>query len=200
MKTDGYMEDAQGRLVPLDQIKEIDMARHELVMELVEQFQTMREQMRALKIKIMDDVESFVQISAELYGANVGGKKGNVTLVTFDGRYKLVRQISEFLTFDERLQAAEELIRQCIKEWSEGSNSKIQALVNDAFDVDKQGRINTGRILGLRRLKIDDERWKNAMEAISDSLQVTGSKTYVRLYERRDDGSYKPLPLDIAAI
>jgi hypothetical protein len=194
------MEDAQGRLVPLDQIKEIDMARHELVMELVEQFQTMREQMRALKIRIMDDVESFVQMSAELYGANVGGKKGNVTLVTFDGRYKLVRQISEFLTFDERLQAAEELIRQCIKEWSEGSNSKIQALVNDAFDVDKQGRINTGRILGLRRLKIDDERWKNAMEAISDSLQVTGSKTYVRLYERRDDGSYKPLPLDIAAI
>lgn len=200
MKTDGYMEDAQGRLVPLDKIKEIDMARHELVMELVEQFQTMREQMRALKIRIMDDVESFVQMSAELYGANIGGKKGNVTLVTFDGRYKLVRQISEFTTFDERLQAAEGLIRQCIKEWSEGSNSKIQALVNDAFDVDKQGRINTGRILGLRRLKIDDERWKNAMEAISDSLQTIGSKTYVRLYERRDDGSYKPLPLDIAAI
>lgn len=75
MKADGYMEDAQGRLVPLDQIKEIDMARHELVMELVEQFQTMREQMRALKARIMDDVESFVQMSAELYGANIGGKR-----------------------------------------------------------------------------------------------------------------------------
>jgi len=200
MKTAGYMEDAQGRLVPLDQVKEIDLTRHELVMELVEQFLTLREQMRDLKSKIMDDVESFVQLSAEQYGAKIGGKKGNVSLVSFDGRYKVVRQISEHLTFDERLQAAKELIDQCIKEWTEGSNTKIQALVNDAFDVDKQGRINTGRILGLRRLKIDDDRWRSAMDAISDSLQVTGSKAYVRLYERRDDGSYKALPLDMAAI
>lgn len=200
MKTDGYMEDAQGRLVPLDQIKDVDMARHELVMELVGEFLTLREQMRDLKSKIMDDVESFVQLSAEQYGAKIGGKKGNVSLVSFDGRYKVVRQISEHLTFDERLQAAKELIDQCIKEWAEGSNTKIQALVNDAFDVDRQGRINTGRILGLRRLKIDDDRWRSAMDAISDSLQVTGSKAYVRLYERRDDGSYKALPLDMAAI
>jgi hypothetical protein len=200
MKTDGYMEDAQGRLVPLDQIKDVDMARHELVMELVGEFLTLREQMRDLKSKIMDDVESFVQLSAEQYGAKIGGKKGNVSLVSFDGRYKVVRQISEHLSFDERLQAAKELIDQCIKEWAEGSNTKIQALVNDAFDVDRQGRINTGRILGLRRLKIDDDRWRSAMDAISDSLQVTGSKAYVRLYERRDDGSYKALPLDMAAI
>jgi hypothetical protein len=66
--------------------------------------------------------------------------------------------------------------------------------------VDKTGKINTGRVLGLRRLNISDERWKRAMDAISDSLQVTGTKAYVRVYERQDDGRYLPLSLDMASI
>ena len=195
-----YMEDAQGRLVPLGQVKEIDKSRHELVMELVARILDQRKAMRDLKGRIMGDVEAFVQMSAEQYGAHLGGKKGNITLMSYDGKYKLVRQIGEHTTFDERLQAAKDLIDECIKDWTEGSRGEIQVLINDAFQVDKEGKISTGRILGLRRLKIDDPRWQKAMEAISDSLQVLGTKAYVRLYERQDDGSYKALPLDMAQV
>jgi hypothetical protein len=197
---DAMMQDAQGRWVPLGQIKEIDRVRHDLVMELVEQFLTMRETLRDFKVRIMGDVDAFVQLSAEKYGANLGGKKGNVTLMSFDGRYKLQRAISEHLTFDERLQAAKELIDECIREWTEGSRGEIRALINDAFQVDKEGQINTGRILGLRRLDIRDDRWKQAMDAISDSLTVTGTKSYIRLYERNEHGGYDALPLDIAKV
>ena len=197
---DGFMQNAQGHWVPLDQVKEIDQARDEVVMELVTEFQAMRMAMRDLKVKAMSDIQAFVQLSGEQYGAKLGGEKGNVTLMSFDGRYKLVRQISEHLAFDERLQAAKALIDECIKEWTSGSRGEIQALINDAFQVDKTGRINTSRILGLRRLDIVDERWKQAMEAISDSLQVVGSKAYVRLYERQTDGSYTQLSLDMATV
>jgi hypothetical protein len=38
------------------------------------------------------------------------------------------------------------------------------------------------------------------MEAITESIQVVSSKTYIRFYERRDDGSYMQIPLDVAAI
>jgi len=34
---------------------------------------------------------------------------------------------------------------------------------------------------------------------VSESLQVVGSKAYIRIYERQADGSYKPMPLDVAA-
>jgi len=197
---DGYMEDAQGRLVPLDQVKEIDRERDTLVMELVGQVKAMRSAMRDLKGQIMGEIEAFVQLSAEQHGAQLGGKKGNVTLVSYDGRYKVVRQISEHLSFDEQLQAAKALIDECIKEWTENSRTELQVLINDAFQVDKEGKINTGRVLGLRRLDIKDDRWKRAMDAISDSLQVTGTKAYVRIYERQEDGSYKALPLDMAAL
>jgi hypothetical protein len=194
------MENAQGHLVPVEQIKPIDLARHELVMEKVAKARHMQTELRRLKGEIMGDVEAFVSLSAEKYGAAVGGQKGNVTLVSFDGKYQLKRQISEHMTFDERLQAAKTLIDECLKEWSEGSPGELRTLVNSAFDVDKEGRINTGRILGLRKLNIDDDRWQRAMEAISDSLTITGTKAYFRIYERDASGKMNAIPLDIAAL
>jgi hypothetical protein len=39
------------------------------------------------------------------------------------------------------------------------------------------------------------------MTAIGESVQVTGSKQYVRVYERiGQTDQYQPIPLDIAAI
>ena len=140
-------------------------------------------------------------MSAAEYGVKIGGSKGNVTLLSFDGRYKIQRAIAESLSFDERLQAAKELIDQCITDWSQGSSPEIRALVNDAFQVDQAGKINTGRVLGLRRLDIKDERWLKAMTAISEAVQVVGSKAYVRVYERvGDTGQYQPIPLDVAGV
>ena len=123
-----------------------------------------------------------------------------IALASFDGRYQIKRQISEHLSFDERLQAAKALIDECLKSWTEGSPSELQAIVNDAFYVDREGRINTGRILGLRRLEIKDDRWQRAMAAISDSIQVTGVKAYFRAYERDRHGKMVAIPLDMAAL
>jgi len=195
-----YMENAQGHLVPRAQIKEVDLARHELVMEKIAKIRRMQEDLGRLKAEIMDDVEAFVALSAEKYGVQLGGSKGNITLASFDGRYQIKRQISEHLSFDERLQAAKALIDECLKSWTEGSPSELQAIVNDAFYVDREGRINTGRILGLRRLEIKDDRWQRAMAAISDSIQVTGVKAYFRAYERDRHGKMVAIPLDMAAL
>ena len=62
-------------------------------------------------------------------------------------------------------------------------------------------KINTGRVLALRRLDIRDEKWQKAMMAIGESLQVVGSKEYVRFYERvGDSDQYQPINLDVAAV
>ena len=195
----GYMENAQGSLVPVTNIRQIDLERDALVKEIVKSAQYLAATISAFKLRTMADIGAFVELSAEKYGANLGGKKGNVTLMSFDGRLKIQRSIDEYQVFDERLQAAKALIDECITEWAVGSRPELHTLINDAFQVDKQGRINVNRILGLRRLDIADERWKQAMTAIGESLQVVGSKEYIRIYERQPDGGYKPLPLNIAA-
>jgi hypothetical protein len=38
------------------------------------------------------------------------------------------------------------------------------------------------------------------MQAIGDSIQVTGTKSYVRIYKRQDSGAYTAISLDMAAI
>ncbi|WP_420598608.1 DUF3164 family protein [Neptuniibacter sp.] len=198
---EGYMEDQSGRLVPIEKIKQIDLTRHDLVNALVNKAREAQELLAKFKVDALQEIQSFIDLSAMEYDIPLGGKKGNVTLTAYDGRYRIQRQIAESLVFDERLQVAKELIDKCIHRWAEGSADEIKALVDHAFQVDKEGKISTGRVLGLRRLDIKDDEWLKAMEAIADSIQVTGSKTYIRVYERVGQSeNWKPISLDIAAL
>jgi hypothetical protein len=192
---EGYMEDPQGRLTPKETIREIDLLRDDLVKDVVTRTRKVSEQIAEHKSNVLSEIEAFVDLSSERFGVTMGGNKGNVTLTSYDGRYKVLRAIAENLVFDERLQVAKALIDECIHDWSEGTRAEIMALVTDAFQVDKEGKINTKRILSLRRLEINDPKWQRAMQAIGESLQVAGSKTYVRVYERQSDGSYAQIPL-----
>ncbi len=196
---EGYMQDAAGRLVPVSTIKPIDIERDKLVIEIAEKAKELSALIVQFKGRVFGDIAAFVSMSAEEYGVKIGGQKGNVTLMSFDGRYRVQRAIAEHISFDERLQAAKALIDECITDWSQGSRDEIKVLVNDAFQVDKEGNINTGRVLGLRRMKIDDARWGRAMSAIAEAVQVIGSKSYVRVYERvGETGEYKAISLDVA--
>ena len=197
---EGYMVNSQGYLVPVEQVKPIDIARNDLVLETVTTFGVMQRAMSEMKKRVMGDIDAFVEMSAEQYGVSLGGKKGNITLMSFDGSYKLQLQISEYITFDERLQVAKTLIDECIHEWSDGARSEIRALVNNAFQVDKEGKVSTSRILGLRRLNIDHAKWNQAMQAISDSIQTVGSKSYIRAYQRQGENNWKQITLDFAAL
>jgi hypothetical protein len=196
----GYRKDPLGRLVPESQIKPIDLARDELVREIVGKARELERLLGKFKRETFDDIGAFVDLSAERYGARLGGKKGNVSLVSFDGRYKVLRAMADNIVFDERLQAAKALIDQCLKEWSEGSPAELQTIIQDAFRVDQQGNIRVQQVLSLRRLDIKDDRWLRAMEAISDAIQVTGSRSYLRVYERiGETDRYQQLGLDLAS-
>ena len=197
----GYWRDGEGRLIPENMVKPIDRARDDLVRELVGKAKAASAVLADFKAKAFGDIGAFVEMSGEQYGVKLGGVKGNVTLLSFDGRFKIVRQIQEHLVFDERLQAAKQLIDECIQTWTEGSRDEIKALINDAFQVNKEGKINTARVLGLKRLNISDEKWLRAMQAIADSAQVAGSKPYIRIYERiGDTDQYQPISLDVAGV
>lgn len=197
----GYWEDASGALIPISKIKPIDKDRHKVVTELCEAAMQQSATLFGFKTTAMQAVNEFVERSLAEYDVKSGGKKGNVTLNSFDGRFRIIRQMQESISFDERLQAAKALIDECIQGWSKGSNVNIRVLVNDAFQVDREGKISTGRVLGLRRHDIQDETWQRAMKAIGDSMRVASTKPYVRFYLRDDaTGEYQPINLDVAAL
>ena len=193
-----YREDAHGNLIPIKNIREIDLLRDELVEEIVTKAHKCAELLRTFKKNALDDIAAFVQISADRYSVKIGGRKGNITLHSFDGRYRVLLAIQDRLVFDEGLHAAKKLIDECIDEWTIDSRSEVRVLINAAFNTDKEGNISTARVLGLRRLQIDDKKWQIAMDALSDSLQVVTSKSFVRIYEKQENQEYKLINLDIA--
>jgi hypothetical protein len=194
------MENAQGHFVPESLVKPIDKLRDQTVRTIVAKGLALSKALADFKLAAFSDIAAFVQTSAETYQVQLGGDKGNVTLYSFDGRFKIVRQVQENLKFDERLKAAKALIDECITAWAAGSSDEIKVLVNDAFKVDKEGDVSTNRVLGLRRLDIKDEKWVRAMQAISDSISVVGSRSYVRMYERvGESDQYRAISLDVAS-
>ncbi|VXA54707.1 conserved hypothetical protein [Acinetobacter proteolyticus] len=200
-KPEGFWENAQGAFVPEANVKEIDKLRDQTVRKLFEKVNEIHELLKDFKIQSFEEVASFCAISADQYGVTVGGSKGNVTLHSYDGRLKIQRNIAQNINFDERLQAAKELIDQCLEEWTEGSRDEIKVIINNAFNVDKKGEISTTKVLGLKKIEINHPKWKQAMQAISDSINIIGSKAYLRFYNRDDaTGGYLPLSLDIASI
>lgn len=196
-----YLTNAQGHLVPFNLVPDIDKDREELINEIFGNALEVRDLMATFKQAAMGDVHAFVELAAEKYDAKLGGKKGNISLLNFDGTRKIQIQIAEHLHFDERLLAAKALVDECIREWTADSNDNIKALIEHAFQTDKEGNLNTGRVLGLMRLEIKDEKWIEAMAALKDSMQVVSSTSYIRLYQREStNAKFEAISLDMAAI
>lgn len=197
----GYMRNAQGHLVPESQVREQDKLRDEAVIRLVKRGLQISRDLADYKRQALNEIADLIQIAADKYEVTIGGRKGNVSLSSYDGRYKIQRHVADRIQFGEELEAAKELINQCIDRWSEGANDNIRALVDRAFRTDTKGQIKTAAVLELLRLEIDDDQWKDAMEAIKDSIQTTGTAVYIRLYERvGESDQYRPIPLDLAAV
>lgn len=203
---EGFMRTRQGDLRPVSAVRPQDRLEDELVRDLVGRARALRDDLAALKAYGMRQTTDFKAMVAAEYGAAKGGAKGNMTLSRFDGSEEVQVQIAEHIAFGPELAAAKELIDGCILRWSEGANDNLRAMIDQAFQVNKAGRIDTGRVLGLRNLDIKgpdggkDPDWERAMEAIGDAVRVTGSRTYLRFYETDARGVRLPISLDLAAL
>lgn len=137
---EGYKLNAIGHLVPIESIKEIDLTRDEFVRSVVKQAKEMAKSLEKFKGKLSDDMQAFLDLSIEKYGVTQGGAKGNLDLLSFDGRFKVSRAVAKRFDFDERLQAAKYLVDECLREWTKESGSEIRTLIEDAFQVDQKGK------------------------------------------------------------
>jgi hypothetical protein len=195
-----YLRDAGGRLVPEALVKPEHRLEDQAVRKILAYAEDLSARIARFRGHTFDDVNSFVELLADQYGGKRGGAKGNVTLTTYDGTAKVTVQVQDQLTFGPELRIAKELVDACITSWAAGAGDEIRALVEHAFQVDKEGRINRAALFALRRLDIDDENWRQAMAALSDAIRVIGSKEYVRFYRRATTRDrWEPVTIDLAA-
>jgi Protein of unknown function (DUF3164) len=196
-----YMEDPKGALVPVESIKPQDKLMDEVVGKIFGFAKDLSAQMTRFKEHTFADINDYQALLEQHYGARAGGAKGNVTLTSFDGLRKVAIQVADRLDFGPELQVAKKLVDECLIEWSADSNPELRSIVNRAFSVDQAGKIKQAELFSILRLEIEDPRWQRAMQAIRDSIRVTGSKEYVRFYERASGTApWMPVSLDIATL
>ncbi|MBH04011.1 MAG: sulfate transporter [Xanthomonadales bacterium] len=197
----GYMEDSAGRLVPESKVRESDKLRDDVARRLSERAMAINAALRQFKIDALAELEDLVEIAAERHDVKIGGDKGNLSIITFNGRYKVERAYADRITFTEEIKIAKKAIDDCITRWSEGANDNIKVLVDRAFRTDRQGNMRSQAVLELLRYDIDDPEWETAMDALRESIQVSGTAVYVRVYTRCEETDrYEAIPLNLAAV
>ncbi len=193
--------DPKGRMVPDRLVSDADKLKDEVARKVLGFAEELSAQIARFRAHTFDDVYALLDLLKEKYGAAPGGPKGNVEIVSFDGCVKVQVAVADSITFGPELQAAKALIDECIAEWSDGSRDEIRALVTHAFETRKSGQIAREAVFGLRRLDIKDEKWRRAMDAITDSIRIVGSRAYVRVYKRRTaEEGWQMVQLNIAAV
>lgn len=194
-----YMKDSGQRLVPLELMAPQNILEDQTVRTIIGFAEALSAQIDRFRGHTFGDVGAFVDLLHEKYDTIRGGRKGNVTLTSYDGLYKVQVQVQDQLTFGPELQVAKTLVDACITSWAADARAEIRALVEHAFNVDQQGRINRAALFALRRLEIDDDQWRAAMRAIGDAIRVIGSKEYVRFYKRESIAKpWQPITVDLA--
>lgn len=196
-----YMGDGKGGYQPIEHISAQDLLQDETVRKILGYGIELSDQIARFKEHTFDDLGAFEAVLAQEYDTTIGGKKGNKTLQTVDGLFKVQVQVSDHIDFGPELQIAKSLVDECLIEWSADARSEIRAIVADAFNTDKAGQINRSQIFMLLRREISDPRWIKAMQAIRDAMRVVGSKTYVRCYKRETfDAPWEAVTIDLAKV
>ena len=195
-----HLKDPKGRLVPVDTIKAETLLEDETVRTILTFAQELEAQIKRFKQHTLADVTGFLSLIAQNYGVTRGGTKGNLTLTTFDGLQKVQVAVADQVAFGPQLQAAKALVDECLGEWTSDSNAALRTIVQAAFDTEKEGEVSPAKLFPLLRHDIDDPRWKRAMEAIVDAIQIRGTKEYVRFYRRaRATDRWEHVSIDVAS-
>ncbi|WP_068087397.1 DUF3164 family protein [Polycladidibacter stylochi] len=192
-------KDGKGRLVPISAIKTEHQIEDGLVRTVAIKAAELSQLLTEFKSTVLEETEGFKDLLAGEYGIKRGGKKGNMTLTSYDQSLKLEIQNTDRIVFGPELEVAQQLIDECIKRWSVGANDHLKVIVQSAFETDRKGNLSVAKIMGLRKHDLDDPDWRKAMGAIADAIRPYETATYVRVYQRNErTGAFEPITLDLA--
>jgi hypothetical protein len=195
-----YWRDTKNRLVPVETIDTVDQLMDETVRKIVGYAVELAAQVRRYKIHTTDDILALQAVLAQEHNTPIGGAKGNVTLTSFDGLMKVSVKIADVTIYGPEMQLAKSKVDECLRGWAEGTVAELRAIVENAFQTDKEGHFNRANLLALRRVRSDNPTWQEAMALIVKAERPMGTKEYVQVHRRAHVGAaWEHVAIDLAA-
>lgn len=201
MKKPTTLTDAQGQQVPIQYVKPYDRARDKAARRILARFLKASAYLAQVKADTMADIEA-LQTSSFPEAANLGGAKGNLQFMSFDGLIRIRTEAKTLIEFDDRFRRAQELIFSYLDDLTGGTNHKdVATIIKAAFKPTSGGMLSRVKVMGLTRLNITHPKWVEAMDIIRDCQFVKSGKSYLYCETKEgSDADFVMIPLDIAAI
>lgn len=191
-----------GTLVRVDRLRPETVLADQTARSIVARMKALAEHNAREKQAIMDDVDAYLTLVFERYGARLGGRRGGVTIAAFGDRQKVVTQTADYNRITAALPAAQALMNEILDDLTDGADADLRVLIMKAFERDgKTGRVNVQRLNGLKQLKLNHPKWPEARQAIEDAIEPAGSKLRLCAYARdNNDDRYEQVIVDFSRL
>lgn len=129
------------------------------------------------------------------------GRPVSGSAYSLDRSLCLERRYADRVRYDDlKMKRAKDWMEECAEEWEANSRDEIRQLIALSFKKNSRGEYSRAEMARLRKIKSEDQRWKDAVALIVDAEIVDGVAGYLMLSVRDAHDKYHPLPLDIASV
>lgn len=176
---------------------------NDLAIELVEDAKSLHDLMAEQKARMFQKAEQYVEaVLAEYNAKKRKNSRGTFTAESLDDRFKVELSIANLLRVNANVMAAHSLMTEVLNDLTEDVRPEIRMLLEAAYVPDeKTGRVSVERLKQVRNVSLPHPRWGEVLKAVADSIEVAGSRPYLRFYwreDRRDD--WQPIVLQFSSI
>ncbi|MEQ8578169.1 MAG: DUF3164 family protein [Balneola sp.] len=147
---------------------------------------------------VFDEMEEILSDLARY--ANLKEWRGNGHIRNFSDTVRITKNYKHNVSPDNNINICKQIVQECFLDFFKGSKKEAKELMNAYFQLDKDGRYNIKDLLKLKRADIDHPRWKEAMEYLDKSLQITSSKAYFAVEYKDNMGDWHRVPLNFHEI
>ncbi|MDR3350727.1 MAG: DUF3164 family protein [Prevotellaceae bacterium] len=193
--------DEAGREVPTMYLNGSDKLKERHAHTLLIRAKSLNEKLREFKElsrRLNDEV--FTKSMEDLRAKGDG--KGNYTWFNFNRSVKIEVSVNERIEFDDlTIKACKEKLDEFLNVSVESKHDFVKQLVTDAFATTR-GKLDAKKVMSLLRYedKIKDALFQESLALLKQSIRRPDSRTYYRISERQEDGSYQVIDLNFSSI
>lgn len=196
---DAFIVDGMGRHCPTSIIDEIDLARNELVNDLVNEALSLHERMVQFAEMTGLQTTEFIDMSAERYGAKIEIKKTGVSLPSYDGKRMVKVVKAPRFVVTEQVATAKAKVDEFIEKRGKDIDPIVKELAFDAFKPSASGQISISKLISLKNRKHNDPDWELITKALDDAIKEVERKTYLTFHQRESaDKPWVQIPLALS--
>lgn len=191
--------DHKGNMIPTNYISPYDKRKEVVLRKLLKKADAINVRLVDFKSELQANLEALYAQMLKEYNSEPSEFNESKTFYNFDRSIKIEVSIDDVITFGDRINVAQQKLKEFMAAKSEGVDGDLMLIVNQAFTTTK-GRLDKARIFNLFKLNIKHPKWEEAMQLIKDSIETNSTRRYFNVYRRDDNGDYKRVSLNITAL